>query len=325
MEAAGTVYFHSGCFDGVVSSIIAADFLEELAGWSSSEFRPVDYTLGKRWAGEPLPVRSAVVDFLFHPGAQFWADHHPTTFVHSGPPGPERNGTWRLYDKVAPSCARLLLNRLPAAFRRTSKHDELARWADKTDTAQYASVEEALFSAEPAMQIHAALGTRMGHEMAPYLIRALREESLDQVAGRPQVLSLARAARASLEDALAQVRSALRRLPGEVAYFDVSDLPDAPGARYAPYSIWPAARYSVAVVRSQRGVKITAMRNPWQDFKGVHLGELMARLGGGGHERVAALELPPEQAGRAEAVVQAIAAELDRPGSGRGTAAPPAA
>ena len=320
MGAAGTVYFHSRCFDGVVSSVIAADFLEKHAGWSAFDFRAVDYSLGKRWTSERLPEHSAVVDFLFHPGAEFWADHHPTTFLHGAPEGESHAKPWRYFDGTAPSCARLLLDALPAAFQRTARHEELASWADRTDAARYSSVEEALFSSEPAMLVHAALGVRAGHELAPTLIHSLREQALAQVACRPEVQALAREARERLDGAVAQIRSALQRLPGEVALIDVSDLPDAPGARYAPYVVWPSARYSVMVARSERGAKITAMRNPWRDFKSVHLGHLMADFGGGGHERVGALELPPEHVGRVEGVVQTILTALGRPGPAERTA-----
>jgi nanoRNase/pAp phosphatase (c-di-AMP/oligoRNAs hydrolase) len=63
-------------------------------------------------------------------------------------------------------------------------------------------------------------------------------------------------------------------------------------SRYAPYVFFPEARYAAGIVRSNGGAKITAMRNPWRDFPSVKLGRILARFGGGGHERVGSLIVP---------------------------------
>src|SRR5713226_3832465 len=81
MNNGASLYFHSPCFDGVVSSVVAGDFLETNEGWSFERFCPVNYDFRANWLSAELHTPCAVVDFLYHPQATFWADHHPSTFV----------------------------------------------------------------------------------------------------------------------------------------------------------------------------------------------------------------------------------------------------
>lgn len=48
-------------------------------------------------------------------------------------------------------------------------------------------------------------------------------------------------------------------------------------------------------VSAVEGAKILVMRNPWLEFESVPLGEICARFGGGGHQRVGAVALKGER------------------------------
>src|SRR5690348_4888820 len=76
-----TLYFHSHCFDGLVSATLAWVLLES-EGWDFQEFIPVNYDIRATWLSGSLKKPAAVVDFLYHPEAAFWADHHVTTFLN---------------------------------------------------------------------------------------------------------------------------------------------------------------------------------------------------------------------------------------------------
>src|SRR5437867_9299784 len=81
MRREGTLYLHFPCFDGLVSAVLASDFLEQ-NGWKfNRRFCPVNYHLRPTWISSHLRPPCAVVDFLYHSDAQFWADHHSTTFL----------------------------------------------------------------------------------------------------------------------------------------------------------------------------------------------------------------------------------------------------
>ena len=90
-----------------------------------------------------------------------------------------------------------------------------------------------------------------------------------------------------------------------IVEFDV-DARNAVVSRYAPYYVYPSARYSAGITRHVSGIRVTAMRNPWREFQSVRLGRIFEQFGGGGHERVAALILPSERAPEARAVISSI-------------------
>ena len=95
------LYFHSPCFDGIVSCVIASDFLERYGGWRFERFYAIDYAMRANWLSQTLHSCSAIVDFLYHPQAAFWADHHSTTFVTQAAKrdfDARQNKSWMFYD-----------------------------------------------------------------------------------------------------------------------------------------------------------------------------------------------------------------------------------
>src|ERR1700675_884013 len=76
-----TLYFHYPCFDGLVSAVLAWEFLEKHEEWNIRDLQPVDYTLRDTWLSSELKTPCAIVDFLYHPRADFWADHHQTSML----------------------------------------------------------------------------------------------------------------------------------------------------------------------------------------------------------------------------------------------------
>jgi hypothetical protein len=91
--------------------------------------------------------------------------------------------------------------------------------------------------------------------------------------------------------------------------FDV-DSSDVLINRYAPYLFFPKARYSLGMVRTTDGIKITAMRNPWLQFPSVYLGKIFERFGGGGHRRVGSLLLKGSDATDPERVMKRLLHEI---------------
>src|ERR1051326_2463945 len=174
--------FHSPCFDGIASAVIASDYLRNHQGWPELELQHVNYDIRAQWLEQRFEGDVAIVDFLFHPDASFWADHHPTTFLR-----PELRDQALasdrpfLYDNTAGSCAGLLWRRLP----QNDRFRELVVWAEKIDAARYESVEEALGSEYPAIQITPS-PTLSDEGYPEHLVRMLGEKSLEETAGLPR-------------------------------------------------------------------------------------------------------------------------------------------
>jgi len=317
MDTGARLYFHSPCFDGIASAVIARSFLVRGRRWPDPELVVVNYDARDQWYATPFPHRAAVVDFLFHPEAAFWADHHATTFL-----GPSAASAFRsedetkLYDPSAASCAGLLQSWLGKRGEAESQFDALARWADKIDSADYESVDEALFPAAPALRIAASLATANSADCVS-IVRILGTNSLEQAARVPEVSARASRVDDLVAAGLRRVEKALSMGESGIAEFEV----DSRGViinRYSAYCFAPTARYSAALILGEDGDRISVMRNPWMRFESIHLGKLCSAFGGGGHQRVGAVQFPSGSTSRAREVfariVRRIAAEDRRAG-----------
>ncbi|HUK48612.1 MAG TPA: hypothetical protein VLW06_13505 [Terriglobales bacterium] len=285
------LYVHFPCFDGVVSGVLASRFLEKTDGWKVTAIVPVNYGLRNQWLETKLPPRSGVLDFLYHPQAEFWADHHSTTFLTPQLQASFEAATPKnhFYDSHSPSCASLLWRHLGASLGNESALQATVEWADKIDSAAYASVQEALFDEHPALLISKSLAIDADAQYCEFLIRKLKHSSLDEAARSEEVQKRNRIAKERSALGLERVRKAIR-MEGAAAVFEASD----EGVlinRYLPYHFYPDAQYSIGVVHFEASTKITTMRNPWMEFESPNLGRFMEKFGGGGHQRVGSVIL----------------------------------
>ena len=73
------IHYHRD-FDGVVSAAVLAKALRERCG-EDPQWQSVNYDQRDDWRSFQAGRRFAIVDFHFHPRAEWWFDHHPTTFL----------------------------------------------------------------------------------------------------------------------------------------------------------------------------------------------------------------------------------------------------
>jgi hypothetical protein len=283
------LYFHSPCFDGIASAVLTLDFLEQRLGWSSVQLFAVNYSSKGSWLSKHLAENAAVVDFLYHPQADFWADHHGTTFLDGMRlPTERQQDPMVMFDPSAPSCALLIQQRLDQQYRyRNHRYDSLVTWATKIDSARYDSVDEAIFGDAAALRLNTALQVA-DREFTVWLVRALRRQTVEQVASSPKVEEWFQKGRGLVRDGLDSFRSSAAMDDDGIVTFDLARNGSVTN-RYAPYYFYRDARYSVGIVRSGDKATITAMRNPWREFESINLGRLFEPHGGGGHQRVASV------------------------------------
>lgn len=304
----GHIYFHSPCFDGIVSAVLISDYLQYAWRWQEPILHVVNYDLRDAWLTSKLEKPCAVVDFMYHPEADFWADHHLTAFGSKSAfehfKGQQTSSF--IYDDGAGSCAKLLWDHLYEVFAyRNDRYSEMVMWADKIDAARYESVREAIECPSPALKISLGLALEEQNGYSKSLVKLLGNRSLREVAEISAVKDRFQKAQSLLQMGLERFRHSAHMEPGGIVVFDV-DGADAIVSRYAPYYFFPNARYSVGIVRWKDAAKITAMRNPWLEFPSVPLGKLFEELGGGGHRRVASVVLRQEQAAKAHLLVHRI-------------------
>ncbi len=308
------LYFHAPCFDGVVCAVLAADYAEMYDDSIAWDYRAVSYELKPRWLATRLPPRSVVVDFLYHPDAWLWADHHATSFATEDVQRvfESRREPLHFYDPCADSCAGLLQRRLTALGHRNPAYDEHVVWAEKTDAARYSSVHEAIDAEAPALRIHASLGVNADARYCAWLVRALRVKPLAEVARHAEVVERFQQRQLDTVDGLRRFEKSQRMEPDGIVVFDVDD-PQLSINRYAPYVFHPDARYSIGILRGRNVAKISAMRNPWREFPSVHLGRIFESKGGGGHHRVGSLYLKGEDIALARQYLQDILLQIRDP------------
>ena len=309
-----TVYFHSPCFDGVASAVLATDFLQSKGDDGGTRFEPVNYDLKSVWLSRTLPPQAAVVDFLYHPSAQFWADHHATSLLTSEARAhfEARKDNHFVYDPSASSCAGLLWKHLAHEFGyRNYRFQPLVSAAEKTDSAAYESPQEAVFGDSPAIRLNHSLA--VGHDAQLYSVRLaslLLRKDIDLVLKDPEVSERVETAEQLMRRGLVRVQDALRITNRGIAVFSVRGN-DVIIPRYSAFLSAPDAPYSVGLVREGQRSKITAMRNPWIEFPSINLGMLFSRHGGGGHHRVASVILDVKNSDSAETMLLAIVDEIE--------------
>lgn len=312
MVRGASLYFHSPCFDGIASSVLTLDFLETSQNWTFDELRAVNYDSRTGWLSKKRRRPFAVVDFLYHPDAEFWADHHQTTFLKPSLKQhfEEHQTPYHIYDSKSGSCAKLLWRVFALRFNyQNSRLAELMKWADKIDSARYGSIEEAISGPYPALNINRTLVTNKDPDYPAWLVTQLRNQSLEEIGRLPTVIEKSNEAKTLIQAGLDRLSKTVHLVGADIAVFDV-DSSDVLINRYAPYHFFPNARYSLGIVRTTDGTKITAMRNPWLQFPSVYLGKVFERFGGGGHRRVGSVLLKNSDARDAERVLKRLLREI---------------
>lgn len=313
-----TIYLHFPCFDGIVSGALAIQFLGKLRGWRFDSINPVNYNSQANWLNTHLPRRSCVVDFLYHPEAEFWCDHHTTTFLNSTlkTDFAARQKALQLYDQESRSSARLLWNRGAAVLDRAVRLKEMVDWADRIDTADYDDVNQALFGLHPALQISRSLAVDADSGYCNFLVRALCDLSMNEVAAHSEVKRRVVQADELNSQGLSKIEETIH-LYGNIAVFDV-DTEKASINRYSAFYFHPNVQYSIGIFRSSDSTTVRVSANPWLHFHPPNLGEMMRAAAeaagllsaGGGHARVGSLRLVGRSHSAEDAVISYLIQKL---------------
>jgi len=281
-----TIHYHRD-FDGMVAAAVLVHVLrerfDENLAWSS-----VNYDQRKNWEEFQRGRRFGIVDFHFHPKAEYWFDHHPTTFLtpelRAAYPPSDRSH----WDETSPSCPPLILRhaRTHFGFESPPRFEEMSRWSDVIDAARFVDVDQALFGDTPALRISRALTASPGRDWTDTLVGAMVDGSLSEVAGRPDVERAWERAARNRDRALRQFPPTVISSEMGVIHYDASSN-KIRRERFAAFFHHESALFSVGVIPTRSGFHVTAGQNPWNAPPDVvHLGQLMESYGGGGHRNV---------------------------------------
>ena len=305
------IHYHRD-FDGMVSAAVLAVILRETRGETDVTWSSVNYDQREHWDEFSADERFAIVDFHFHPRADYWFDHHPTTFLTPELRAAyEPSERWR-WDETSPSCPPLILSHAVEHwdYQPTERFLEMARWSDVIDAARFESVDQAVFGDQPALRISRALTVAPSSDWIDTLVGAMTEGDLEEVASRPELEKAFQRASKNRDKALRQFPPTVQSKEHSVLLYDASSN-RIRRERFAPFYHHPDIFYSVGVSPTRAGYHVSAGENPWNPSPvTVHIGEIMEGYGGGGHKAVGGANPPSLQA--AKEVAAEIATSLRR-------------
>jgi hypothetical protein len=192
------IYYH-GDVDGLVGAVIFADFMKQHQKRTDLCFQYMSYS-GGTFQWQKLTnlhgIDNAVIDFPFHPEADWWFDHHETSFgsfdenfiknhksksyfttreyetilynfdkrVYESfcsddlPTIKYPNGKHWKYDAKAPSAAKVVSDYLSETFSyKNEKLNEIYNWANIIDSAGYESAKIATDYSSDAIRLNSIM------------------------------------------------------------------------------------------------------------------------------------------------------------------------
>ena len=309
--------FHDRCFDGAASSAVFLRFYRECIS-RDAEFALTGLThrAGNLFTPDLFDGEvNAIVDFKYSssPKLSWWFDHHQSAFLSADDAEHFKRDTsgHKFYDPEYKSCTKFLSDVAKQKFGfDAAPLSELIHWGDMIDGAQYPSAESAVRLSEPAMRLALVIEAAPEPGLVARIVPALAERSLADMLKLPEVARHLPALLERHEKSLEIFRKRAQA-QGRVVYFDLSGDELEGYNKFIPYYLYPNCVYSVGVTTSPLRAKVSVGSNPWTPEPLDHnLAALCERYGGGGHARVAAISLEPNDLEKARQVAQEIAATL---------------
>ncbi|MGH9452260.1 MAG: phosphoesterase [Terriglobia bacterium] len=311
------ICFHDKCFDGACSAAFFTRWYHSrIDAKAEISYLGLVHRAGQLFDdGAFRGDENAIVDFKYSSSERltWWFDHHQSAFLSDADAEHFRRDTTgrKFYDPAFRSCTNLIAHIAGTKFGfRAPDLDELVRWADVIDGAQYPDAKAAVEMKDPAMRITLVIEGSQDADFVPRLIPHLVAQSLDEVAGLPHV-------RAGFERLYQQhlkwIEIIRQRadLKDGVLFFDVADQNMEGYNKFIPYYLFPGTIYTVSISRSPARIKIGVGSSPWnQPPAPANLASICERFGGGGHAKVAAISLAPGDVSAAKSASRQIVEEL---------------
>jgi hypothetical protein len=309
--------FHAHCFDGAASaSLFGRFYTSKIDPTAEIIYRGKAHARGAVFSEDDFDADDhAIVDFRYSPNPKlgWWFDHHVSAFQ---PPEDEASYRARpherfFFDPNARSCTKFLTTQLTARYGfDASPYDELVRWADLIDGAQFDSAKQATELKEPALQLMSFFEHNQDETYGLAILSSLTSRPLAELAAEKRVQDVLRPVLERNHRAERVLRERVQVAQG-VAFFDVGDDELDGHNKFLPYVVAPESRYVVVVSASAQRTKISVGSNPWnRPDPLVNLARICERYGGGGHAVVGAVTLPGGTLPEARRIAHEITDEL---------------
>jgi hypothetical protein len=296
-----SIYFHKD-FDGLVAAALFLQINEEsqLIGAESVSLKALDYDIKDKWLKTVLPKPNVVIDFLYHPKAEWWFDHHVSTFLNENHKEKYHNSKKQFWDVSSPSCAALIRTNLESQCslflgngeyqRIVDRFREWIYWSDVIDNAKYENPSQVVELKEPCLQINATLTHEVSEEYLSHLIFAAKMYSPEDVLQTKAVYDKVQKVLFLQNDYLDLFKKSYKIFPQKTVFFDYV-AKEMPFQRYFTYYFEPEAFYSIGLYKRNGGYGISVGKNPWMNFTSKNIGEICKEYGGGGRLNVGSILL----------------------------------
>src|SRR5262245_12558711 len=311
------ILHHDHCFDGFASAALFSRFFEDKIepkaeiGFTGLAHRPNQKLIeDELFDGD----QNAIVDFKYSPSPKltWWFDHHQSAFLSAQDESHYRDSVWptKFYDPDYKSCTKFIADTLARKYGYdVSSLDELIRWADIIDGAQYEDAKSAVELAAPALRLMLVIEASRDRRVMSTILEGMRNRTLAEIIEEPVVENAFRPLYERHRAMIDIIRSAAQVDRG-VVYFDLAGQ-DAEGySKFIPYYLFPECAYSVGVSLSEYRSKVSVGFNPWSPSPRRHnLASICERYNGAGHAVVGASSKKPEEIELAKETAKAIAGE----------------
>jgi len=311
------ICFHNRCFDGACSAAVFSRFYRESVD-PHAEFlyQGLLHRAGQLFDEDLFDGdENVIVDFKYSssPRLTWWFDHHQSAFLTAEDAEhfrQEHSGK-KFYDPSFRSCTKFIAHIAATKFNFCAPDlDELIHWADIIDGAQYPDSKTAVEMRDPATQITLVIEGAPSDDFVAGLIPELLTRPLREIAALPRIRQEFERLYEQHLKTIEIIRERAQISQG-VAFLDLSDQSFAGFNKFIPYYLFPESVYNVALSRSKERIKVAVGSNPWNSTpKDANLASICERFGGGGHAKVAAISLPPNDLDRGRAIAGEIVQEL---------------
>ncbi|NLT66709.1 MAG: phosphoesterase [Acidobacteria bacterium] len=311
------IYFHNNCFDGLASAAVFSDFyLKRIRKDCKFEYEGLAHRAGQLFLDVQFDGdENAIVDFKYSsdPRLTWWFDHHQSAFLSREDEThfkADRSGR-KFHDPTYRSCTNFIVDMLRKHFDFHSRGlEELIKWADIIDGAQFESARKAVELEEPAMKLMMVIEGVRDREKINSLIVEFQKRSLAEIMELNWVQEVFRPLYERHLRSIDIIRRNAQCSDGTI-FFDISGHDMEGYNKFIPYYLFPQATYCVGVSLSSFRAKISVGSNPWSPYpRTQNLAALCERHGGGGHPVVGAISFAPEELARARRIANEIVAEL---------------
>lgn len=311
------VFYHDKCFDGTCSAALFSRFYRErIRADVEFEFTGLVHRAGALFNEAQFDGdENAIVDFKYSPSPKitWWFDHHQSAFLtqEDAEHFEQSQSTTKFYDPDFRSCTKFLAKIAEQRFGFNPRPvEEVIEWADIVDGALYASPEEAVEMAHPAMKLTMVIEATQDPSFTPRLIPLMATKPMAEIIEQPFVKALLPPLLDRHRRSIDMLRGRIEEKDGTI-FFDITDQDLEGYNKFVPYYLHPNCTYSVGLSKSSFRTKVSVGSNPWApEPPTVNLAKICERYGGGGHARVGAISFEPNQFERARTAAKEIVEEL---------------